>query len=104
MVARSTSIVPGEPMAGRPSSVSPQKTSGSVSWPIAVKTKEQGTSNSEPRTGTGLRRPLLSGSQSSMRMHRIPLNLPLPASLIPSTGAASISKRTPSCSAASTSS
>ena len=104
IVAASASMVPGGPTAGRPSSGSRENRSGSVSWPTAEKAKAHGTSNSEPFTGRGLRRPLPSGSPSSMRTHRIPASRPVAASRIASTGATSIVRRTPSCSAASTSS
>ena len=45
-----------------------------VPWPIAAMTKSQSTTNSLPRTGLGLRRPLASGSPSSIRRHSRPVD------------------------------
>ena len=48
----------------------------SMSCPMAEMAKSHGRSYSEPLTGTGLLRPLASGSPSSMRMHRSASSLP----------------------------
>ncbi len=47
-----------------------------VLWPMAAMIQSASTTNSEPRTGLGLRRPLASGSPSSMRRHSRPAARP----------------------------
>ncbi len=71
-------------------------------WPMAVITWSHSTTNSEPSTGTGRRRPEASGSPSSMRSISMPVTL-LSASARTLTGAHSSSSLTPSSSASSTS-
>ena len=49
----------------------------SGSWPIAEIAQSQAKRNSEPLTWTGRRRPLASGSPSSIRKHSRPMSRPL---------------------------
>ena len=57
-------------------------------WPMAAMTWSHSTTNSEPSTGTGRRRPESSGSPSSMRSTSMPVTL-LASSVTTRTGATS---------------
>ena len=46
-------------------------------WPIASRTRSQGTMNSVPGAGSGRRRPEASGSPGRLRMNSTPVTLPL---------------------------
>ena len=70
--------------------------SGFGDVPRAMMTVSVGISNSEPGMGTGLRRPLSSGSPSSIRMHFRARTQPF-SSPSTSTGLVSMSKMMPSC-------
>ncbi len=74
----------------------------SASWPMAGITASHGTMNSEPLISMGRRRPLASGSPSSIRVHSIPVTLPF--SPMTRFGATRNSIRTPSSNASSISS
>ena len=72
--------------------------SGFALVPMATTTRSQSTTNSDPSTGTGRRRPEASGSPSSIRTQRSPVTQPS-SSPTTSTGAVRKVNRMPSCSA-----
>ena len=95
MASGSTSTVPHRVVFSSVLRVEPSRKSFSGCWPMAGKTQSASMSNSEPVTGTGRRRPLASGSPSSIRMQVTRCTRPCP-SLWTATGLVSSSRRTPS--------